>query len=217
MKLVIINGSPRGIKSNSHILTNWIVEAIENTLDIHEFFAIETKKYQAVINSITNDCNILIAFPLYTDSMPAILKQLLEAIEVIKGKRKNIRIYYIIQSGFTGANHCRFVEKYLAYFSKYMGFTYMGTAISPAGEVLRLMPKFVTRNVQKRVKQLAENIKQNELYNEEVLAKLAKREKPNFLFCLLVKSGHFGNGYFKYILRKNKVYVMRYNKPYCDV
>jgi NAD(P)H-dependent FMN reductase len=214
MKLVIINGSPRGRKSNSRVLTNWIAESIENTLDIHEFFAIETKKYQAVINSITDDCSILIAFPLYTDSMPAILKQLLEAIEVIKGKRKNVRIYYIVQSGFTGANHCRFVEKYLVYYIKYMGYTYMGTAVSPAGEGLRLMPKFVTRNVKNKVKQLADNIKENEPYNKRILAKLTKREKPNFLFCTLVKSGHFGNGYFKYMLRKNKVYDIRYNKPY---
>ena len=217
MRLVIINGSPRGKKSNSQLLINWIKDSMGNTLDIHEFFVIETKKYHAVINSITDDCSILIVFPLYTDSMPAILKQLLEAMEVIKGKKKNIRMYYIVQSGFTGANHCRFVERYLVFFAKYMGFNYMGTAISPAGEGLHIMPKFVTCNVRKKVQQLSENIKENEKYSKKKLAKLAGREKPNFLFCFLVKSGHFGNAYFKYMMRKNNAYEIHYNKPYSDV
>ncbi len=56
-----------------------------------------------------NDSTLLILFPLYTDAMPAVTKLFFERLERIKEKLSGVKVYYVVQSGFSGANHSRYV------------------------------------------------------------------------------------------------------------
>lgn len=213
MKLITINGSPRGVKSNSNVIINWIKEALDEKIEMSLFYALNRESYTEAIDSINDNDVILIVFPLYVDSMPYVLKAFMEAMDSIANTKKNVKIYYVVQSGFGGANHCRFVEKYLVYFAKYMGFEYMGTAIKPSGEGLRLMPPNMLKHTRSIFQELANDISKAIPFNPESLRKLIGFEKPGFLYKVLIRLG-LGNFYFRSKLKKSGKFKERYFGPY---
>lgn len=214
MKLVIINGSPRGKNSNSKVITNWMISGFENIKQSTEFFVSKIKTHTQAVQSIEDNDSVLIAFPLYTDSMPGILKLFFEELESIKDARKGVKIYFVIQSGFQGANHCRNVEKYLEFLAKHMGFSYMGSAVKPSGEGLRLMPASWTRKIRKSFESLGKDIDLGRGFNEAALKKLAKFEKPSTSLKWIINRGFGTNMYFNSLLKKNNAYDKRFDKPY---
>ena len=56
---------------------------------------------------------VLLAFPLYTDCMPGIVKVFIESLEPLCSREGNPDVGFIVQSGFPEAIHSRYVEKYL--------------------------------------------------------------------------------------------------------
>jgi len=214
MSLVIINGSPRGKKANSKVIIDWVISGLNQEIDIKEYYAVQIKKHFEIVSQINDNDSLLFVFPLYTDSVPGILKLFIEELESIKSKVKNIKFYAIVQSGFTGARHCRAVERYLIYMAKYLGFNYLGTAIKPSGEAIRLKPAIFNKKTSKKFKELAKDIISGKEFNKEVLASLAGTEVPkqkNYKY-----GRKAGNIYFNTLLRKNKVYNKRFDHPYLD-
>lgn len=72
MQLTIFNGSPRFKNSNSKILTDCFIKGF-NSVDKEEI----TIHYLSTISKTDENCqtflnaeNVIIIFPLYTDSMP---------------------------------------------------------------------------------------------------------------------------------------------------
>lgn len=213
MKLTIINGSPRGKKSNSKVIAEWIKNPISNKMDVDTYYAAQIKNHKEIISSLENNQTILIVFPLYTDSVPYVLKVLLEEMDPLKHKMNNINIYYVVHSGFMGGAHCRAVEKYLVYFSKYMGFNYCGTAIKPSSEGLRMIPEFLLVKTRKLFEKLSIDIISEKPFNKNTLAKLIPFETPKGATKKILKSG-VGRGYFNSLLKHNGSYAKRYDRPY---
>ena len=213
MKLTIINGSPRGKKSNSNMISTWIKEQLPEDTVVQEFYPTKLATHQEIISSLESNSTILVIFPLYTDNVPFVVKRIFEEMDTLKGKLENVNIYYIVHSGFSGGNHSRAVERYLEYFAKYMGFNYKGTAIKPSSEGLRLMPPAMTKRTALLFKLLAEDIIQSKPFDLDIIKKLIKREKPSRAQILTIKSG-MGDMYFKNMLKRNKVLDQAENKPY---
>lgn len=216
MKLIIINGSPRGSASNSKVITNWIASAMDDNTVIKEFFAANIKTHYEAVEEIEENSTLLIAFPLYTDSLPGQSKLFIEELESIKNKFNNVNIYFVIQSGFHGANHSRYIEKYLIYLADYLGLNYKGTAIKPSGEGLRLMPDNFTKKTREQFELLAADIQSGNEFNSDSLSKLAVYEKPSKFFIAFIKSGLLVNTHFNSLLKKNNVFDNRFDKPYVD-
>lgn len=214
MKLVIINGSPRGKKSNSKVIADWIISGLVNKIEVEEYYAIQIQKHQEAISSIEDGDTILLVFPLYTDSVPGVTKLFIEELDSIKDEVKDIKIYYIVQSGFAGAMHSRAVERYLTYVAKHMGFKYLGTAIKPSAEGLRLMPAILTKNVSDNFKKLSKDILESRNFNQEVLIDLAGFEVPPLKYRKHIEKGKGGKTYFNSLLRKHKAYPKRFDQPY---
>ena len=216
MKLIVINGSPRGKSSNSKVITDWMLPFAGKDAVVEEYFAAKTKTHEDVVKSIEDDATILAVFPLYTDSVAGLLKQLFEEMETIRGRQKGVKIYFVVQSGFHGANHSRFVEKYLVWFAGNMGFEYMGTAVKPAGEGLRVMPESWTRKTRECFETLGGNVGAGSRFDEDALKKLAKREKPSALFRWSVRHNVGTSVWFNNVLKKNNAFDNRYDRPYVD-
>ena len=90
-------------------------------------------------NAFSDAENVIIVFPLYTDSMPGIVKEFIEQIYNIETK-KTRKIGFIVQSGFPESVHSLYVEKYLEKLSKRMNLEYSGTVIRGGAEGIRIMP-----------------------------------------------------------------------------
>lgn len=217
MKLSVINGSPRGVKSNSKVITDWILSSLDESIQTSEFYAVKTKTHSQAVESISNDSVVLMVFPLYTDAMPAILKLFFEELESIRDKTKNVRAYFVVQSGFLGANHCRYVERYLVHLSKYMGFEYMGTAIKPSGEGLRSMPDFMIRKTRRLFNVLGSDIQAGKKFDEQTLGRLANFERPGALLKFMMKNKRMSEMFMKGMLKQNGVYENRNDQPYIEV
>jgi hypothetical protein len=216
MNLVIINGSPRGSKSNSKVITDWMCEAVGQEAQMSEFYLAKTSAHERAIEQIQNDTTLLVLFPLYTDAMPAITKLFFERLERVKGERSGVKVFYVVQSGFSGANHSRFVEKYLLYFTKLMGFEYMGTAVKPSGEGLRTMPPFMTRKTKKLFVALSQDIKAGRGFDKTVLKKLAKYEKPGGFYKFVINHTKMSEFFMSGLLKQNGAFENRFDTPYVD-
>lgn len=99
MKITIINASPRLKKSNSEILKNYLLNYIKEN-EINEYFSFSIKLDDNIKTDIYSSDVLIFIFPLYVDSIPANLLELL-----IKFENKNIinpktKIYCVVNNGF---------------------------------------------------------------------------------------------------------------------
>lgn len=240
MKLVIINGSPRGIKSNSNVIANWVVDGVvknkqvnpifsakeniqkddgnstetKESIQIDRFIAAKISSHRDAVDSIEDNSTVLVIFPLYVDAMPAITKLFFEELETLANKRENVKIYYIVHSGFDGANHCRAVEKYLVYLTDYLGFEYMGTAIKPGSEGIRLMPVENMLDIVSDFAKLSKDIANGSSFGIDTLKSLAKFELPSEEYKNRIEQSNGSNGYFSYLLKQNNAFDRSFDKPY---
>ena len=216
MNLTIINGSPRGKSSNSKVISDWMRESVQSKTQISEFFLTKTSTQSQAAAQIENDSTLLVLFPLYTDAMPAITKLFFERLDNMEKKPNGVKVYFVVQSGFSGANHSRYVEKYLIYLADLLGFEYMGTAIKPSGEGLRSMPKMMIRKTRKQFIALGTDVQEGRRYNKTVLKKLAKYEKPGALLKFVVGRTKLSEKFMGGQLKQNGAFENRFDMPYVD-
>ena len=214
MKLVIINGSPRGKASNSDVILNWMITAIDKSLKVDRFYTAKINTHRETVNSIDDNSNVLVVFPLYGDAMPGITKLFFEELEIIANKKENVKIYFIVHSGFVGAKHCRVIERYLVYLSDYLGFKYMGTAIKPGSEGIRLTPVEYIINIKNDFVELSKDITKGSEFSIDTLKRLAGFELPPEEYKTGIKQIKGYSGYFADTLKQNNVFDKCFDKPY---
>ncbi len=219
MKLVVINGSPRNRKSNSKLLIDEFLKGFysidKDVADIH-FLASEKQRNEAV-NAFRENDNILMIFPLYTDSMPGIVKDFFERIylEPIKAGK---RIGYIVQSGFPEAKHSIYVERYLEQFTtRRLKSDYLGTVIKGGVEGIQIMPPSMTTRLFASFHKLGEHFARTGKFSESIMEKLRKPytlSAGRLFFHSLMKLTGLTNFYWNSNLRKNRAFDRRFDKPY---
>ena len=126
MHALIINGSPR-IKKFSNtdkILDEFTKGMCEggNTCDRYEIS--DKASWDAIRKSYDESDNILIAIPLYVESIPGLL---MEFLETLTPKTGNAKMSFILQSGFAEGVQLRCGEAYLEKLAGYLGCEYGGT------------------------------------------------------------------------------------------
>ena len=99
MKITIINGSSRLKKSNSEILKNYLLNYIKDC-EINEYFSFSIKLDDNLKNDIYNSDALIFIFPLYVDSIPANLLDLLVRFEDENTINPKTKIYCIVNNGF---------------------------------------------------------------------------------------------------------------------
>lgn len=131
MKLLIINGSPKlGINNTSILLDKFISGFNENRNNTVQVYRMNTNEtYINASKEFFSADNVLIAFPLYSYSMPAGVKLFIEALEPYMKKCHGKKVAFLIQYGFVEATHARPLEKYLISLCEILGCEYMGTII----------------------------------------------------------------------------------------
>lgn len=219
MKLSIINGSPRGKKSNSRILTEQLCKgfcSVENPCDIEELF-IKKTSYPELMNTLENADFAIIIFPLYTDAMPGIVKGFFEEFSHYKLKNKQLKLGFFVQSGFPEANHSRFIEKYLNKFAKRLEIDYLGTVIKGGVEGIKIQPKWMTKSYMELIYDLGQHLALDWEFNQYILKRLANPEKLSFtkltFYRLLAQLGLI-NFYWDNQLKQNKAFENRFAQPY---
>jgi len=219
MKLTVFNGSPRGKRSNTKILLEHFLNGFMTTdRNIYEIFYLNRlRNSDKFVKSFQEAERVLMAFPLYTDAMPAMVKTFVESLEPLCGREGNLDIGFIVQSGFPEAIHSRYVERYLEKLTRRLGCRYTGTVIKGGVEGIQVQPAWMTRKLFKYFYQLGKTFGETGKFDEQIMLKLAKPERYSkfvlLAYKLLDKIG-LTKFYWNKMLKENNAYEKRFAKPY---
>ncbi|MFW5725941.1 MAG: NAD(P)H-dependent oxidoreductase, partial [Bacteroidota bacterium] len=125
MTLSIINGSPRGHKSNSKILAEHFLKGYRSKNDQENVITSYLMGRENAVESLElfrHSEQAIIIFPLYTDCMPGIVKDFFEKLPTQEQSGKKKDVGYIVQSGFPEAIHSVYVERYLKKLTQRLGY-----------------------------------------------------------------------------------------------
>ena len=218
MKLTVFNGSPRGKKSNTTLLLEHVLKGfMETEGNSYELEYIVNKDVEELVEMFKNASNIILAFPLYTDCMPGIVKSFIDSLKPLCGKQDNPSIGFIVQGGFPEAYHSRFVEHYLEKLVKRLNCQYVGCIIKGGVETIRIMPQFMAKKIFNYFYELGKIYGKSGKFDEELLKKIAKPEHLSTLrrlFFRFASSVGMAHVYWNKQLKENNAFEERFDKPY---
>jgi hypothetical protein len=222
MKLIIYNGSPRGKNSNTKLLMDEFMKGIytEGLYDIEVFYLASKSQREQSVGAFETADKVILAFPLYTDSMPGLVKEFIEDLAVYDGLDSNPDMGFVVQSGFPEAAHSRHVEKYLERLSERLHATYLGAAVKGGVEGIQMMPGWMTRKIRKHFFSLGQNFNALGAMDRKIIKKLSPKEqlsRSNLFLMKLFQNSQFGNFYWNGQLKKNNVFDQRFAAPYAHL
>ncbi|MCK5061443.1 NAD(P)H-dependent oxidoreductase [Candidatus Parcubacteria bacterium] len=214
MRLTVFNGSPRGTKSNTDILINSFLDGFMrsdgNTYELAYLKRIKESNNFIKLFQATEQ--VLLAFPLYLDGPPAIVKTFIELLEPLCGRADNPGVGFIVQSGFPEANHSRWLERYLKKLASRLNCEYKGTVIKGGVEGIQALPALASRKLLRSFYKLGKTFGETGEFDQQIVRKLAQPERlTKFQFWRFNLLGKF---YWNTMLRKNKAFGKRFDKPY---
>jgi NAD(P)H-dependent FMN reductase len=219
-RLTVFNGSPRGKKGNTPILLSRFLQgftAANPQNSFESFDLVHTRQADDFATKFAEAECAVIAFPLYTDSMPGIVKTFIEALEPYKGRTQNPPLLFVVQSGFPESAHSRFVEAYLQKLAARLGCPYVGTIVKGGCEGIQDQPEQMTHKLFEQFEQIGRTFGETGALDSEQLARLAKPERyPRILgplFKLLSATGLL-NFWWDMQLKQNQAFEQRFNRPY---
>lgn len=217
MKLAIFNGSPRGNKSNTKILLSHFQSGFENEggeVTSTEFL-IQEKHLEEQVQHFKDAKNIFLAFPLYVDSVPGMVKKFIESIGNFDGTGK--KILFLVQSGFPEAIHSMEVKNYLIALSKRWKMECLGVVVKPGIEGIQIMPEMMTRKLFKNMELLGVKLAKYEMVDKQIIEKLARPYKFSYfsrkIFEIMRLTG-MANFYWNKKLKENDAFEKRFCAPY---
>jgi len=219
MKLTVINGSPRGRSSNTKVLLDRLLEgfrSVENGYTISEIYLKGGKKHSAAVEALSDSDIVIIAFPLYTDAMPGIVKEFIEAIDLDTFSNPTLRLGFLVQSGFPEGHHTTFIRRYLDKLAGRLGIRYLGTIIKGGVEGIKIQPRWMTRFID-LFYDLGQHLALENEFHPVILTRLSRpvhmSRGKRLVYSILNRFG-LTNYYWNYQLKENKAYPFRYARPY---
>lgn len=139
-KILCINGSPRGKKATSFALLEYINDYIlTSDKEILSLSSFQKTNYETPIKKVMEATDIIIAFPLYVDCIPALLQDFMEKYnDVYRINKKNMekKLYIIINCGFPETEHTETAMEVMRCFADMSGFKWqLGIGIGMGGMV----------------------------------------------------------------------------------
>lgn len=151
MKLIIINCSPRvTIKSNTNIIIKAFIKGFtknENTAFLYHLS--ERGEWDDIRDAFYNNENILMALPLYVESIPGIMMEFLETLtpKTIQEDQPKTKLSFLLQGGFAEASKLRCGERYLEQLPGFLNCEYGGTLIKGNMFAIHMLPDASAQNM----------------------------------------------------------------------
>ncbi len=218
MKRLLINGSPRGKNSGSRKILSWIQEGFAEEKDIQIIDLAKVRELQSQKESFLDAEEVVMIMPLYTDSMPGIVKNFIDSLqnedlEKLKGKK----LAFIVHSGFPESIHSETLAAYFKRLSERVGFVYAGTVIKGGTEGILNMPEERTAKVAELFREVGRNLKSDWKIPQEIIRKSASPRVFNLpvrILITLLRWTGFIDTHWNTILMKNNAFDKRFDAPY---
>jgi hypothetical protein len=173
--------------------------------------------YRRAVEAFGEADTVVLGMPLYTDSMPGLVKLYIEALAPFIGRAGNPRIGFLVQSGFAEALHSRPLESYLARLATRLGCEYAGTIVKGSGESLQAMPDEASKKLWARMNTLGESLAANGRFDPAALEQVAGTERfsaGTAAVMGVVLRAQVTQFYWNSQLRKNGAWDKRFAAPY---
>ncbi|MFX1337855.1 MAG: hypothetical protein ACFFDK_04545 [Promethearchaeota archaeon] len=218
--VLLLIGSPKGSASSSASLGNYLTSKLEENGWIKEVGYIhklvKNKESQIRLFSMVEKADLIImAFPLYVDSLPA---PVIKALESISEYRKNLEqpkrqgFAIIVNSGFPEAEQNDIAVNISKIFAQEVGFEWKGGLALGMGGVIQGKPLQerggVVRNIIKGLDIAAVALSRRENIPQVSTDLISKRTMPKKLYTMV---GNFG---WKVQAKKYGARKKMYEKPY---
>jgi hypothetical protein len=221
MQLTVYNGSPRGAHSNTRLLLDRFLRGFEHrsgeTHRLHYLVKLKQRDEQ-LRDFVEAPGPVLLAFPLYTDCMPGLVKNFIEDLRPLCGRDKLPPVLFLVQSGFPEAHHSRYVERYLEKLTRRLGCRYLGTMVRGGAEGIQVMPGIMTRKLFGLMYKLGSRLAQTGELDPGLLRKLASPEQLSPFAQWLYKKllYRMSNNYWNGMLKKNKALGRCKDRPFTE-
>ncbi len=220
MKRLALNGSPRGASSNSRKILEWLFEGMAAAgaeappvLDLAR-----TRELPAQRKAFLEAEEVILAFPLYTDSVPGIVKGFIDSLaDAAPGALAGKRIVFIIHSGFPESVQSEPVAAYMERLCRRLGMIHCGTAIKGGSEGFRMMPDKMTRAPHELFVRLGRSLVEEGRFSPEAVERLSRPRRLGLVLVAVYSvMAVFGvtNMYWNWMLKKNGAYERRFDQPY---
>jgi multimeric flavodoxin WrbA len=214
-RLTFFNGSPRGRKGNTPIFLREIANGFGGTSETYHL--VRVRETEQMTQAFANAECIILGFPLYTDSMPGVVKHFIEALEPLKGRATNPPLGFVVQSGFPEGLHSRFIEHYLEKLAARLHSPYLGTVVKGNGEGVRTMPEEINQQLFTNLQAIGSSLATNGNFDTTALAAISHPEQfPRILgpvFQIFVRLP-IAHSYFDGMLKKNGAFEKRFARPF---
>lgn len=223
-KTLLLNGSPRGRESNSRLILSWLLSGLsEGAQDLEGrvppiLDLARRGEREAQLRAFQEAEEIVLAFPLYTDSAPSLVKDFLEALaglglESIRGKR----LAFIVQSGFPEAIHSETIALWLSRTCARLGLTFAGVINRGGIEGIRVQPESWVAKTKAAFIEAGKEFAQTGVFSVELRERLAGRRRigrlTRIVYPILALTG-LPNFYWNMMLKRNGAYDRRFDAPY---
>lgn len=218
MRLLALNASPRGRRSNSGIILGWLLEGWNEAqggplsrLDL-------SQGREAALEGILQAEAILIVFPLYTDFVPGILKEVFDSLALLPpGSLEGKCLACVVHSGFPESAQSEGTAAWLERAAARLGLGFAGCLIKAGSEGFQSMPPQMTAKTAARFREAGAVLATAGHFPEDLGAKLAH---PRLLgpvsrlaFRLIGLTG-LTNFYWDSQLKRHGGYKERFAAPY---
>ena len=219
--LLLLNGSPRGPRSNSMKMLSRVADGWQRGGGgaPEVLHVAHDADFARAVEAFGRADVALLGMPLYTDSMPALVKTFIEALAPYVGRPGNPRLGFLVQSGFSEALHSRPVERYFQKLARRLGCEYAGTIVRGGGEALQSMPEDASRRLWGRLRLLGGSLAHDGHFDAEVLAAVAGTERFSAAGATVISLAlkiPITQFYWNGQLKKNGAWGRRFATPYAE-
>lgn len=219
--LLLLNGSPRGPRSNSmkmlaRVGEGWTRAGGQAPEVLH---LARREDFARAVEAFAEADTVILGMPLYTDSMPALVKTYIEELARYVGCEGNPRLGFLVQSGFSEALHSRSLEGYLEKLAARLGCEYAGTIVRGGGESLQAMPDEAVGKLFERLRGLGESLAGDGRFDAEGLAQVAGTERFSAATATMLSAAlklPVTQFYWNGQLKKNGAWERRFDAPYAE-
>lgn len=224
MKRLLVNGSPRGRESNSRLILSWIAEGITGSEETDAERSVPVidiargKDRAANLKAFIAAEEAVIAFPLYTDSVPGIVKAFLEDIaEAGRTGLAGKRVAFVVQSGFPESIHSEAIAAYLERLCRRLGLVHAGTIIKGGVEGVRIMPDRMRARLKSNFVRAGRELATDGRFSDDLVRRMARPRRFGPVKLLAYRFFSWtglANFYWNMMLRKHGAFERRFDAPY---
>jgi NAD(P)H-dependent FMN reductase len=187
--LTVFNGSPRSRRSSTRILLGHFLSGFEETQDnTHDVSYLNRRTETGkLVDTFAGAEMVLLAYPIYTDAMPSIVKSFIESLAPLRGRPDNPPLMFFVHSGFPEAVHCRYAERYNDRLARRLGCRHAGSILKGGTNRVDTWPRWMSKGLYKRFHALGRRFGETGKLDAKILAKLARPERFSAVERLMIR------------------------------